>query len=327
MPTPELMAHLTGQYGPAILFTIAFFLAAEVLVLVYARLRSQHRSINSRLHMLAQIDDRQAALEELRRYRGLSAQGHQSLPFATLNRLITQSGIRLTPGQIAMFAIIVAAVVGAAAHMLLRSWPPVVLSVLNFGVILPILLLRFLRSRRLRQFENQLPEAVDVMVRSLRAGHPEPVAVAMVGREMPDPIGSEFGMASDEMTYGRDLETAMVNLRERTGQGDLGFLLIAISIQSKTGGNLAEILSNLSRLMRERFKMRRKIHAISAEGRFSAIGLSIVPIVVVLALRVLSPSYYSEVADHPIFMPVVYFTFGLWLTGILIMRRMVKFKF
>ena len=79
MPTPELMAHLTGQYGPAILFTIAFFLAAEALVLVYARLRSRHRSINSRLHMLAQIDDRQAALEELRRYRGLSTQGHQSL--------------------------------------------------------------------------------------------------------------------------------------------------------------------------------------------------------------------------------------------------------
>ena len=153
------------------------------------------------------------------------------------------------------------------------------------GLALPLLFLATKRTRRLRQLEDQLPEAVDVMVRSLRAGHPIPVAIALVAREMPDPVGSEFGMVSDEMTYGLDLSTAMSNLRARTGQLDVALLVVAISIQSKTGGNLAELLANLGRMIRERGRMRRKIHSLSAEGRMSAIALSSFPVVIYLVVR------------------------------------------
>ena len=116
-------------------------------------------------------------------------------------------------------------------------------------------------------------------MRSLRAGHPVPIAIAMVAREMPDPIGTEFGIVADEITYGADLETAMRNLYFRVGQEDLPLFVTAVAIQGSTGGNLGEILENLSAVIRQRFKMRRKIRALAAEGRASALILSSLPIV------------------------------------------------
>jgi tight adherence protein B len=143
---------------------------------------------------------------------------------------------------------------------------------------------------------------------------------------MPDPIGSEIGMVSDEMTYGLDLATAMDNLRARAGQSDVSLLAVAISIQMKSGGNLTEVLSNLSRMVRERAKMRRKIHSLSAEGRFSAIALSIIPVAIYVIVNFLAPKYYAEVRSDPVFMPAVYLGLTLWATGVLVMRRMVNFK-
>ena len=154
------------------------------------------------------------------------------------------------------------------AYNLTSLLPIALLATAIVGVLIPVFALVIKRSRRTKRLEGQLPEAIDVMVRSLRAGHPLPVAIAMVAREMPDPIGSEFGMASDEMTYGMDLETAMSNMRIRAGQSDLAMLVVAVSIQAKTGGNLAEILGNLSRMVRERARCDERF-TLSAEGRFS----------------------------------------------------------
>ena len=142
------------------------------------------------------------------------------------------------------------------------------------GLLLPFVALRFMRSRRHSRFGAQFPDALDVIVRSLRAGHPVPVAIAMVAREMPDPVGTEFGIVSDEITYGADLETAMRNLYFRVGQEDMPLFVTAVAIQTSTGGKLSEILENLSGVIRLRFKMRRKVRALAAEGRFSAMLLS-----------------------------------------------------
>ncbi|RMF11182.1 MAG: type II secretion system protein F, partial [Alphaproteobacteria bacterium] len=169
-------------------------------------------------------------------------------------------------------------------------------------------------------------DAVDVMVRSLRAGHPLPIAIAMVGREMPDPIGTEFGMTADELTYGLDLETAMGNMAARVGQDDLALLVVAISIQSKTGGNLSEILSNLARVLRARFKMRRRIKAVSAEGRFSALGLSALPFIVFAGLMFASPNFYGEIWNEPMVRQGLGLALGLITVGNLIMFRMVNFR-
>ena len=139
--------------------------------------------------------------------------------------------------------------------------------------LLPLLILKIMRSRRQKAFGAQFPDALDIIVRSLRSGHPVPVAISMVAREMPDPIGSEFGIVADEITYGADLETGMRNLYFRIGQEDLPLFVTAVAIQSSTGGNLSEILQNLSAVIRQRFKMRRKIRALAAEGRASALIL------------------------------------------------------
>src|SRR4029077_9546360 len=160
---------------------------------------------------------------------------------------------------------------------------------------LPYFVLRVLRGRRQKKFSSQFPDALDIIVRSLRAGHPVPIAISMVGREMADPVGTEFGMVSDEITYGADLETALRNLYFRVGQEDLPLFVTAVAIQGSTGGNLSEILGNLSAVIRQRFKMRRKIKALAAEGRFSAFILSGLPIAMFLVLQVMAPDFYGQV--------------------------------
>ena len=163
------------------------------------------------------------------------------------------------------------------------------------GTVLPYLVLRILRGRRQKAFGAQFPDALDMIVRSLRAGHPVPIAITMVAREMPDPIGSEFGIVADEITYGADLETALRNLYFRVGQDDLPLFVTAVAIQGSTGGNLGEILENLSSVIRQRFKMRRKIRALASEGRASALILSSLPIAMFLIIQIVAPDFYANV--------------------------------
>jgi tight adherence protein B len=191
---------------------------------------------------------------------------------------------------------------------------------------LPFLTLRFLRGRRQKKFGAQFPDALDIIVRSLRAGHPVPVAVNMVGREMGDPIGSEFGIVSDEVTYGADLETAMRNLYCRIGSDDLPLFVTAVAIQGSTGGNLGEILQNLSTVIRLRFKMRRKIRALAAEGRASALILSSLPIGMFAVVNFLVPSFYASVW-HEDLTKIALVLAGCWMgIGNVIMYRMVNFR-
>ncbi|WP_376775161.1 type II secretion system F family protein [Mesorhizobium caraganae] len=166
-----------------------------------------------------------------------------------------------------------------------------------------------------------------MIVRSLRAGHPASVAIGLVSREMPDPLGTEFGIVSDEITFGLSIEQAVRKLSQRVGFEGLHLLSISLSIQSKTGGNLTEILANLSTVLRERQKLRMKIRALSSEGRVSAWIISLFPIVMFLILQVLAPSYYGKVWHDPLISPV-FLGFGTWaLLGDYIMYRMVNFDF
>jgi tight adherence protein B len=192
--------------------------------------------------------------------------------------------------------------------------------------LLPYLILRFKRARRQKKFAAQFPDALDIIVRSLRAGHPVPIAIGMVAREMPDPLGSEFGIVADEITYGADLETGMRNLYFRIGQDDLPLFVTAVAIQSSTGGNLGEILENLSAVIRQRFKMRRKIRALASEGRASAMILSSLPIVMFIVIQVITPDFYASVW-HEDLTKIGLAVAGAWmLIGNMIMFRMVNFR-
>ena len=325
-PDLEAVVHQTGQFGPVVLFAIAIFLFSEFLLSTWRTRHNTDAIINKRMRVQSRARDQEQALIELRRRRGLAADGRFQLPFISLNRLIMQSGIAIPASRFLLLMIVLGTVAATAAFAVTKSLLVAPLSALAVGFALPVAILMILRTKRLKAFEGQLPEAIDIIVRSLKAGHPLPAAVAMVAREMPDPIGSEFGVAADEMTYGMDLETAMANLRTRAGHSDLGFLVVAISIQLKTGGNLAEILTNLSSMIRARARMRRKVQSLSAEGRFSALALSIIPCVLAVIVSWQAPGYFEDVKHDPMFVPSIYVGVAMWLTGIFVMYRMVNFK-
>ncbi len=183
-----------------------------------------------------------------------------------------------------------------------------------------------MRRRRQKKFSAQFPDSIDIIVRSLRAGHPVPIAVTMVAREMPDPVGSEFGIVTDEITYGADLESALRNLYFRVGTDDLPLFVTAVAIQGSTGGNLGEILQNLSKVIRDRFKMRRKIRALAAEGRASAMILSSLPIGMFAMVNLVVPTFYGSVWQYDMTKIVLALAVCWMLIGILIMFRMVNFR-
>ncbi len=262
----------------------------------------------------------------MRRERGLTSSGNFRLNLVTLNRLIFQSGITIGFARLVVI-IATTSVVAFVAPVLFRgSLLEGALAALFSATALPYVILRMLRGRRQKRFAAQFPDALDIIVRSLRAGHPVPVAISMVGREMPDPIGSEFGMVADEITYGADLEMAMRNLYSRIGSDDLPLFVTAVGIQGSTGGNLGEILENLSGVIRQRFKMRRKIRALAAEGRASAMILSALPIGLFIVVQVVTPSFYAAVWHEHLTKVLLGFGAGWMMVGNLIMFRMVNFK-
>ena len=158
-----------------------------------------------------------------------------------------------------------------------------------------VLYLSIARNKRIFAFTEQLPDAIDVIIRGVRVGLPFASAIGLVAREMPDPVGTEFGMLADEMSFGLDMRAALENLYRRVGQEDLLFLTVSLSIQNQTGGNIAEILSRLSQLMRKRSEMRLKIRALSAEGRASAFFLSSFPFLLIFVINLFSPKYFDPV--------------------------------
>jgi tight adherence protein B len=287
---------------------------------------SYRQNVNRRLKLLKDQPDRENILVQLRKERGLTGSGNYSLSSINLNQLVLQSGLTLGIGRLVTF-IAVGAVIAFAAGVVMRgSVVQALLIALFCASVLPYLVLRILRGRRQKAFGAQFADGLDMIVRSLRAGHPVPVAIGMVAREMKDPIGSEFGVVADEITYGADLETALRNLYFRVGQDDLPLFVTAVAIQGTTGGNLGEILHNLSSVIRDRFKMRRKIRALASEGRASALILSSLPIGIFIAIHLVSPDFYAAVWDEDITKKTLAIA-GCWMgVGNFIMYRMVNFK-
>ena len=287
---------------------------------------SYRQNINRRLKLLKDQPDRENVLVQLRRERGLTSAGNYSLSFVNLNLLVLQSGLTIGIRKLLMI-IVSMGVMSFIVGLIFRGNPLEALLIALFcGIVLPYLFLRILRGRRQKQFGAQFPDSLDMIVRSLRAGHPVPIAITMVAREMPDPIGSEFGIVADEITYGSDLETALRNLYYRIGQDDLPLFVTAVAIQGSTGGNLGEILENLSGVIRERFKMRRKVRALAAEGRASALILSSLPIMVFLVIQVVAPDFYAQIWDEDITKKALAAA-ATWMgLGNFIMYRLVNFR-
>src|SRR5947209_15767455 len=287
---------------------------------------SYRQNVTRRLKLLKDEPNRENILIQLRRERGLTGGGDYSIGFEAFNKLLLQSGLRMGVSKLMMVVALGVLIAFGSTYVIRNDIVEALVAGVFCATILPLLVLRFLRGRRRKAFGAQFPDALDMIVRSLRAGHPVPIAIGLVAREMKDPIGSEFGIVADEITYGSDLESALRNLYFRLGQDDLPLFVTAVAIQGSTGGNLGEILENLSGVIRRRFKMRRKIRALAAEGRASALILSSLPIAIFPIIQVVAPDFYANVWQEDITKKALAAA-GCWMgLGNFIMYRLVNFR-
>ncbi len=301
------------------------FLGLQALIGMGRQLGVKIKHANRRLKQLEKEQTPADLVAKMRKDRSIGEDGKLKSWIQSIGKMVVQSGLPLGSNGI-YFVMAGFALAGAAAALFFVNdafWIPVGFVA---GFVFPIFVLRFLVNRRRMKAVGQLPEALDVVIRSLRAGHPVPVAINLVGQEMPDPIGSEFGIVSDEISFGSDVSTAIQRLADRVGQEDFELLAAMIRLQERTGGNLVELLASNAETVRQRQKMRLKIKAVSAEGRMSAMILNAAPIGLYLIVQVAAPNFYGDVQDHEI---VKYGLMGAaaWMfIGNLVMRRMINFK-
>jgi tight adherence protein B len=280
-------------------------------------------AINRRLRKLATGADPKEVLRLLRRQP--APEGLDRIPLIRYwPTLVAQSAIN-------MRADLLAGVMAAAfvlTGLLLSFRFPLLVALAGasgVGLLLPIQILRMRRDRRRAELTRQLPDAIDLTVQSLRVGHPLSAAFQVITREMPDPIATELETVADAVTYGDSLTMAMDDLAVRVGAEEFYYVAVAINIQHSTGGNLASVLETLSRVIRDRFAMEPKVVALSAEGRITALVVSVVPLFLAGFLHLTTPSYYGEVADDPLFKPLLVVGMLLTVVNAVALRRLVRF--
>jgi tight adherence protein B len=286
------------------------------------------RAVNRRLRMLAKGEDSRTTLRKLRREGRdyISALLVHLMPGT--ERVILQAGMTMSLARMVFIMVGLWAVTYALIELQTPTGLIVNILISTFvGVGLPYFYIKRRRSKRLKQLTIQLPDALDLIVRSLRAGHPISAALDLVAKEMPDPIGTEFGLVVDEMTFGLDFNEALTNLAKRAPVDDLRFVIVSVQIQYMVGGNLAEILENLSHVVRARFQMFAKIRAISAEGRLSGAIVGLLPIIVAILVQLQAPDYFTAVMGEPLFWPLIALSFMLMALGQITIYRMVNFRF
>jgi len=296
-------------------------------LLLFGKTLKREKKVNRRLSLLQEGRDTEEVLTILRAEREGSERKRKLPVIGGLLDLARQASSAATPMGMALTLVGLVTL----SFLLLTFFTGAVLQIrilvaVTLGYASLYLWLRDKAKKRIKLFEEQLPDALDLMVRSLRVGHPMTASIGIVAREMPDPLGTEFGLVADEATYGMNVNQALERVADRIPVADLRFLAVAMNIQSTSGGNLAEVLEGLSKVIRSRFKLFRKIKAITSEARWSGWFLSIFPVLALLMVQVIQPDYYNEVSDHPLFLPGAILTFALLVMNVIFMRIIVNIK-
>lgn len=318
-----------GEVDPRIVFLILIFaavFAAGQAVWGLVRVAGARRTVNRRLAVAEAAGSLEALIVELRKQRGLDDKGESRIVVRWFSDLVIKSGVSYQPRRWTVYALGLGLAAFLLGFLLAKSWIIGAVAAPVVGLGLPLAWLKFKGAARAKGIGNQLPNALEIIVRSLEAGHPVPTAVALVGREMPDPLGSEFGMAGDEISYGSTLEQAVGRLADRCRHPDVDLFAATIRLQERAGGNLTGLLKMNAKAVRERTKMRMKIKAASSEGRASAIILTSAPFAVLGILAFASPQFYGDVI-HERFIQYGLAGLGFWMfLGNMVMRRMIDMR-
>lgn len=244
---------------------------------------------------------------------------------AALDRLLLQAGVRWTVSQFLCSSLAMLAV-GLMLPAMLGMPALAAMATPVLALILPSMLLMRTRHARLLKLEEQLPEAADFIGRALRAGHSFANVLQMVGEEMPDPIAGEFKFAYEEINYGVPMNEALHNLALRVPLTDLRYLVIAVLIQRESGGNLAEVLGNISRLIRARLRLLAQVRVMSAEGRMSAWILGLLPLGVMGLMVVANPAYVRVLWTDPVGIRLMWYAGAMAAAGVLWMRKLIRIR-
>ncbi|WP_209505557.1 MULTISPECIES: type II secretion system F family protein [unclassified Ruegeria] len=305
------------------IFVGVLALVEGIYLVAFGKSISLNSRVNRRLDMLEKGAGREQVLEQLRK----EMQQHmksQSIPlYSLLADKAQKAAIAFSPRQLIMIMALVSAMafvglsIGTATETALRAAISIAIGI--GGVYAWV---NHKAKKRMGMIEEQLPDAVELMVRSLRVGNPFVSTIQVVSNEVQDPLGTEFGVIADECAYGRDVGEALKDMAERLDMQDLRFLAVAVGIQQQSGGNLAEILAGLAQVIRARFRLFRRVKAITAEAQWSGKFLSGFPIACLIFILVKDPGYYDEVLDHPWFIPAC-FVVGILLTLNLIVMKII----
>ncbi len=309
------------------IFVGVIMLVEGVYLAIFGKSISLNARVNRRLNMLEKGSTREDVLAKLRKEMD-QHKGSISLPFYTLFADKAQkANIAFTPQQLFLVMIGLGIVSFLMLSILTTAALPLrALVSVVFGVGGVYYWVHSKAKKRIGMIEEQLPDAVELMVRSLRVGHPFVSAINTVSREMSDPLASELGIISDEAAYGRDVSESIRAMADRLGVQDLRFLAVAVGIQQTSGGNLAEILQGLANVIRARFKLFRKVKAITAEAKWSGNFLSVFPLLALVGINVMQPDYYAEVIDTPAFIPACAVVAVMLALNMIIMRMLVNIK-
>ncbi len=310
-----------------VLFVGIIMIIEGLYLTVFGKSIKLNSRVNRRLALMEQGKDHEEVLNTLRKEREQHNKSKRVPIFSILGKKASQANIAFSPS--ALVGIMVAVTIISAIVLITFTKLPDLAAVaiaIAMGVGGVFVWLNKKAKDRLALFEEQLPEAIELIVRSLRVGHPFSSAINTVAQEMPDPIGSEFGMIADEATYGRDISLALEDLAERIDVQDLRFLTVAVSIQAKSGGNLAEVLAGLGQVIRLRFRLFRRVKAITSEAKFSGFFLSGFPLFALAAILFIKPDYYDDVQKTAAFVPAALIVGAMIVLNIFIMKAMVNIK-
>lgn len=312
-------------YG--LIFVGVLALVEGVYLTVFGKSISLNSRVNRRLEMMDKGARRDEVLEKLRKEMTQHVKSRKIPLYSLLATKAQKAAIAFTPGQLILIMVVVSFLafvgltLGTEAGLVVR-----VAGAIAMGVGGVYTWINHKAGKRMAMLEEQLPDAIELIVRSLRVGHPFSSALTIVSKEVKDPLASELGIIADEAAYGRDVGEALREMSDRLDMQDLRFLAVAVTIQQQSGGNLAEVLAGLSKVIRARFRLFRRVKAITAEAKWSGKFLSGFPIMCLIFIQLTDPNYYDEVIDHPLFIIACFVVFGFLAANLVVMRMLVNIK-
>lgn len=312
-------------YG--LIFVGVVALVEGLYLVTFGKSISLNSRVNRRLELLEKGGRREQVLEQLRKEMRQHLQSQKIPLYSLLAEKAQKAAIAFSPQQLMMLM----GGLGAMSFVVLSvaTQTPLPVRILGSVVIGVGAIYYWVNSKankRLAMLEEQLPDGVELMVRSLRVGHPFSSAITMVSKEVEDPLATEFGIIADECAYGRDVGEALDEMAARLGLQDLRFLSVAVTIQAQSGGNLAEVLDGLAKVIRSRFRLFRRVKAITAEAKWSGKFLSGFPLFVLAVTLINDPNYYDGVMDHPWFIPCCFIVGGMLTANLIVMRFLTDIK-